>query len=136
VVIKKSLDFKYDLPIAKRLAVQINCKVGGTPWSVEVPLRLGMIVGIDICVDPRNRNISYASIVASCNKEYSRFFSSTFEFKTKDLEQLSNSLCEHIGKAVHRFRNIQRSLPSVIVLYRDGVGKKVLPHISSAERCL
>jgi len=133
VVVKRSLDFKYDLPIAKRLAVQMNCKVGGTPWSVEIPLRLGMIIGIDICVDSRNKNVSYASVVASYNKDYSKFFSTTFEFKSKDSEQLSHSLCEHIAKAIHRFKTFQKSFPSVIVVYRDGVGNKLLPHIDTRE---
>jgi aubergine len=133
-MVKKSMETaKYDHPIAKRLAVQINCKVGGTPWSVEVPLRLGMIVGIDICVDSRNRSISYASVVASYNKDYSKFFSTSFEFRTKDHEQLSTGLCEHVAKAIHRFKTFQNHFPAVIVIYRDGVSNKVLPHVIFRE---
>ncbi|XP_059474691.1 piwi-like protein Siwi [Neocloeon triangulifer] len=133
IVTKKSMDVKYDLPITKRLVVQMNCKVGGTPWSVQVPLRMAMIVGIDIGVDCHNKNVTFGSVVASYNCDFSKYFSSTFTVASKDWEELSRLVCEHIAKAVHYFKMHHKKLPSVVIVYRDGVPNKLLPHVFTRE---
>ncbi|XP_065335603.1 piwi-like protein Siwi [Cloeon dipterum] len=133
VLTVKSMDQKYDFPVAKRLAVQLNCKVGGTPWSVEVPLTLGMVIGVDMSVDTRNRNSTFCSVVASFDSDFSRFHSATFEFATGDFEQMSVQLCEHVTMALQNFKLQHHNLPKVIILYRDGVANRKLQHIFHRE---
>ena len=46
--------------IATKIAIQLNCKTGGIPWSVSIDPSLGglMIVGYDACHDPKARDKS------------------------------------------------------------------------------
>lgn len=43
VVLAKNLNSKGIMSIATKIAVQINCKIGGTPWTVAVPLSVSIL---------------------------------------------------------------------------------------------
>jgi aubergine-like protein len=68
--------------VITKLAVQMNCKLGGEPWGVTIPLKNMMVVGMDFYKDSSQRNTSVAAFVASingtqdnklnCTKYYSR----------------------------------------------------------------
>lgn len=58
-----------------KVAVQINCKIGGAPWAIIVPLDGIMVVGFDVCHDTSNKNLSFGAMVASLDKPMSRYFS-------------------------------------------------------------
>jgi hypothetical protein len=45
--------------IANKVAIQMNCKVGGAPWTVEIPLKSTMVVGFDASHDTMNKGLSY-----------------------------------------------------------------------------
>ena len=34
--------------VATKIGIQINCKMGGEVWAVEVPLKRLMVVGFDV----------------------------------------------------------------------------------------
>lgn len=53
VVVKKNLI--KGLSVATKIAIQINCKLGGVPWCVEIPLSGLMVVGFDVCHDTSRR---------------------------------------------------------------------------------
>lgn len=38
VLVAKNLNNKGVMSIATKVAIQMNCKVGGAPWSVSMPL--------------------------------------------------------------------------------------------------
>lgn len=38
--------------VCQKVAVQMSCKVGGSPWAVTMPLKSVMVVGIDVYDDP------------------------------------------------------------------------------------
>jgi hypothetical protein len=38
VIVARSLTAKGVMSIATKVAVQLCCKIGGAPWSVEIPL--------------------------------------------------------------------------------------------------
>lgn len=56
VVLAKSLQAKSQMSIATKVAIQMNCKIGGIPWIVNIPLTSLMIVGFDVCHDTNSRN--------------------------------------------------------------------------------
>uniref|UniRef100_A0A4W3IWE6 Piwi-like RNA-mediated gene silencing 1 n=1 Tax=Callorhinchus milii TaxID=7868 RepID=A0A4W3IWE6_CALMI len=56
------------MAIATKIALQINCKMGGELWSVEIPLKQLMVVGIDIYHDNAAGRKSIAGFVASLNE--------------------------------------------------------------------
>lgn len=46
--------------IATKIAIQLNCKTGGIPWSVGIDKSVGdlMVVGYDVCHDPKSKDKS------------------------------------------------------------------------------
>lgn len=50
-ILGKNLNGKGAGSIATKVAVQINCKIGGAPWTVNLPLKGLMVVGFDVCHD-------------------------------------------------------------------------------------
>lgn len=51
VYLQKNLSHKNVMSIATKVAIQMNCKLGGAPWRVEVPLSGLMVIGFDVCHD-------------------------------------------------------------------------------------
>ena len=47
VINAKTLDPKKLRSVVQKVALQINCKLGGELWSVDIPIKSLMIVGID-----------------------------------------------------------------------------------------
>jgi len=54
ICLSKTIIHKNIFSIATKIAIQINCKLGGAPWYVEMPQLFNfMIVGFDICRDTK-----------------------------------------------------------------------------------
>lgn len=43
------------MSIATKVAIQLNCKIGGAPWTVVLPLSGLMVVGYDVTRDTANK---------------------------------------------------------------------------------
>ncbi|KAH9407069.1 Piwi-like protein 2 [Tyrophagus putrescentiae] len=108
--------------VSPNILVQMNCKAGGVPWSVEMPLQNAMYVGLDVyrgflvenADDERQQPI--LGFAASTNAQGTRWFS-------KVAEQPLNGICnENLGwlvrDALHQYKKNNRVLPSSIVVYR------------------
>lgn len=132
VLLAKNLNsMKGGMSIATKVAIQINCKIGGAPWSVQMPLGGLMVVGFDVCHDPKSKGKSFGAMVASLNKPMSRYFSSVSHHSTG--EELSNSLAMNIVKAMQSYIKHNNSYPSHIMIYRDGVGDGQIPYVFNHE---
>lgn len=51
VFLQKNLHSRTVMSIATKVAIQMNCKLGGAAWTMENPLRGLMTIGFDICHD-------------------------------------------------------------------------------------
>lgn len=114
------------LSIATKVVVQLNCKVGGAPWSVHIPLSNTMTVGFDVTHDTNDKSRSFGALVAmmgSTNNNGSdlSFFSAVSQHRNG--EELSNDFCFNMMKAVHEHKRKKNCLPTNIIVYRDGVGE-------------
>ncbi|KAL1117937.1 hypothetical protein AAG570_004251, partial [Ranatra chinensis] len=132
VVVAKNLTSKGALSIATKIAIQINCKIGGTPWTVNIPMSGLMVVGYDVCHDTSNKGRSFGAMVASLNKGLSRYYSAVSPHTNG--EELSNDLSVNISKAVMKYKECNEGLaPSCIIIYRDGVGEGQIPFVYNHE---
>ena len=113
------------------MTIQLTCKLGGAPWSVELPPINLMVVGFDVCHDPNDKGRDFGALVASLDKSLTRYFSAVSSHSTG--EELSNEFSINIMKALHNYRQINQTLPSHIVIYRDGVGEGQLPYVYEHE---
>lgn len=56
VCLTKILSHKNIMSIATKIGIQMNCKLGGAPWRVDIPLDGLMVVGFDVCHDTMMKN--------------------------------------------------------------------------------
>lgn len=117
--------------IATKVAIQLACKLGGAPWSVELPPINLMVVGFDVCHDPTDKSRDYGAMVASLDKNLTRYFSAVNAHTSG--EELSNEFSVNLAKALHCYRQLHHTLPSHIVIYRDGVGEGQIPYVYEHE---
>lgn len=120
------------MSIATKIAIQINCKIGGAPWTVPNPCKSDMVVGFDVSHDTMNNRTSYGALIASLNRTMTRFFSTVSAHHSG--EELSNELSINLLKALQRFRQTNNGLlPARIFIYRDGVGDGQIDYIYQHE---
>ncbi|KAJ8941721.1 hypothetical protein NQ318_023317 [Aromia moschata] len=131
VILAKNLSSKGVMSIATKVAIQLNCKVGGSPWTVTMPLSSLMVVGYDVCRDTANKGKSFSGMVASLDKQITRYFNFVTEHKME--EELSDNFASFMLVACQRFKDINGRYPERIIVYRDGVGEGQLPYVYEHE---
>uniref|UniRef100_A0A182IW30 Uncharacterized protein n=1 Tax=Anopheles atroparvus TaxID=41427 RepID=A0A182IW30_ANOAO len=123
--------------VATKVAIQLNCKLGGIPWMVKNPLSSLIVIGYDVCHDTSMADRSYGALVATMYGERAtpepRFFSCV-EPHAGGIE-LSSFISTGIAKAIRAYQNVFGSdqLPRRIFFYRDGVGDGQLEHVVKHE---
>lgn len=70
-------------------------------------------------------------MVASLDNNFSRYFSAVSAHTTG--EELSNDLGVNMCKAVRKYQEANKKLPSTIIFYRDGVGEGQIPFVHEIE---
>jgi len=132
VMVGKNLNSKGQMSIATKVAIQMSCKIGGSPWTVGIPLPDLMVVGFDVCHDTADKSKSFGAMVASLDKPMSRYFSSVTPHTSG--QELSTNLALSMTQAVSKFREVNAGkLPSRIIVYRDGVGEGQIKFVHDVE---
>lgn len=131
VFLEKNLMNKNVKTIATKVAIQMNCKLGGSPWSIDVPNIDLMVVGFDVCHDTSNKARDYGALVASLNRGLTRYYSVASAHSVG--QELSNKFATHLDSALKAYRRVNLKFPSFIVFYRDGVGEGQVPYVLAHE---
>nr|ASR73908.1 piwi-like protein 1 [Acipenser dabryanus] len=119
------------MTIATKIALQMNCKMGGELWSVEIPLKQLMIVGIDCYHDIVAGKRSIAGLVASLNQGMTRWFSKCV-LQSRG-QEIVDGLKISLQAALKAWYKHNNCLPSRIIVYRDGVGDGQLQSVVNYE---
>ncbi|VDI77989.1 aubergine [Mytilus galloprovincialis] len=87
VVVGRTLSKKQMLmSVATKIAIQLNCKLGGEVWHLEIPLKNLMVIGIDSYHDSAKKGRSVGGVVASINPALTRYYSRcTFQHSMQEL---------------------------------------------------
>lgn len=105
--------------IATKILLQINAKLGGTPWHINIPLSGLMTCGFDVTHDTSNKAHSFGAFVASMDlKKKVQFYSTVAPHR--EGEECSNNMSTHMNKALIAWRSEHGNLPDRILFYRDG----------------
>ncbi|XP_071559445.1 piwi-like protein Siwi isoform X2 [Temnothorax nylanderi] len=131
VCMSRTMTHKNVTSIATKIAIQMNCKLGGAPWFVEIPLEGMMMIGFDVCHDTAMKNKDFGATVATLNKQMTKYFSAVSAHETG--EELSNDLSDNICKAAQMYYAQNKFLPTYIVIYRDGVGEGQIAQVMDRE---
>jgi aubergine-like protein len=72
--------------IATKIAMQINCKMGGELWRVDIPPQKMMVIGIDCYHDSSTKGRSVGGFVATMNDDLTRYYCRcTFQHSGQEL---------------------------------------------------
>ncbi|XP_072289719.1 piwi-like protein 2 [Eucyclogobius newberryi] len=117
--------------IAQKIILQINSKLGGELWTVNVPLKNMMVVGVDVHHDTSKARQSVMGFVASVNSSLTRWYSRvTFQTPTEELI-CGFRIC--LLAALQKYYEVNHNLPEKIVVYRDGVSEGQLMMVEQYE---
>ncbi|XP_043950297.2 protein aubergine [Drosophila biarmipes] len=120
------------MSIATKVVIQMNAKLMGAPWMIELPLRGLMSVGFDVCHSSKNKNKSYGALVATMDQRTScRYFSSVNEHMKG--QELSDQMSLNMTLALKAYREHHGTLPERILFFRDGVGDGQLYQVVNTE---
>lgn len=106
--------------IVQKIALQMNCKMGGTLWSVNIPMKKVMICGMDTYHDSARKADSVAAFVSSLNGTFTKWFSQAVVQRQK--EELGNGLFFAMKSSLLAYREDNGEFPERVIVYRDGVG--------------
>ncbi|XP_044052946.1 piwi-like protein 2 [Siniperca chuatsi] len=117
--------------VAQKILLQMNSKLGGELWTVNVPLKHLMVVGVDVHHDTSKAHQSVMGFVASVNSSMTRWYSRvTFQTPT---EELINGFRVCLLAALQKYYEVNHNLPEKIVVYRDGVSDGQLRMVEQYE---
>uniref|UniRef100_A0A4W4H4H5 Piwi domain-containing protein n=1 Tax=Electrophorus electricus TaxID=8005 RepID=A0A4W4H4H5_ELEEL len=117
--------------IAQKILLQINCKLGGELWTVSVPLKHLMVIGVDVHHDTSKKSRSVMGFVASLNSLLTRWYSRvTFQMPN---EEIINGFRVCLLAALQKYYEVNHSFPEKIVIYRDGVSDGQLKTVELYE---
>ncbi|XP_058512856.1 piwi-like protein 3 [Ochotona princeps] len=118
-------------PIISKIVQQMNCKLGGALWKVDIDLKKTMFIGIDCFHDVAHKDQSVAGFVASSNEELTQWYSHTIEQSTAQEVVFALEGC--LQEAIEQWKKNVSSEPKNIIVYRDGVGDGQLKNLQTTE---
>ncbi|XP_055525211.1 protein aubergine-like [Wyeomyia smithii] len=123
------------MSVATKVAIQLNCKLGGIPWMVQNPIPWVMVIGYDACHDTKDRSKTFGALVATMyakNHALPKYFSTVNRHSSG--EELSNFMAQNVIKAIRSYQeDFELVLPQQIIIYRDGVGEGQLGYVYQHE---
>uniref|UniRef100_A0A182QY29 Uncharacterized protein n=1 Tax=Anopheles farauti TaxID=69004 RepID=A0A182QY29_9DIPT len=124
------------MSVATKVAIQMNCKLGGIPWTVKNPLSNVMVLGFDVCTKGVDKSKTYGALVAtmySMGIKKPTYFS-VVERRSKG-ETLSDAIAVNVVKALRTYQSAfgTDKQPQRIILYRAGVGDGQLADVVEHE---
>ncbi|OAD56703.1 Piwi-like protein 1 [Eufriesea mexicana] len=114
--------------ITEKIALQINCKLGGALWALPIPMENCMICGIDVyhAGIGSSMKCSVAGFVASLDKLLTSWYSKVcLQGRHQELIDMLQ-MC--FISAIKAYYKVNR-----IIVYRDGVGDGQLDTVSKYE---
>uniref|UniRef100_T1JMK8 Piwi domain-containing protein n=1 Tax=Strigamia maritima TaxID=126957 RepID=T1JMK8_STRMM len=133
VALGTTLSKKSIMSIATKIAIQMNCKIGGAAWTIFNPFQTTkiMVVGIDTYKDSAQRAKAVCATVCTMNNMFTKYFSQVSFQDPK--QEMSDAFVVQLSNALRTFTEVNASLPTVLMFYRDGVGDGQLPLVREWE---
>lgn len=131
IIITNSLHGKNSLSIVSNVLIQINSKIGGSSYKIELDTDLKkknlMLVGVDTSFIKSNSSDVGKTLVAMCasiNKTFTEYTHKKFEVEKDMKNSLVLPLSSFIYEALLEFFKFNKCLPGGIIIYRQGVSKE------------
>ncbi|ODM94354.1 Protein argonaute-3 [Orchesella cincta] len=120
------------ISIVRNIALQINCKLGGSLWALKMPVAEKiMFVGIDCAHDPHKKDPSTVALVASMNNECTKYYSRTAKCKVH--QEMADNLGIMMEDAMKYYWKSNAFFPDRIIVFRDGASVGTFHKQAKAE---
>src|SRR5689334_13159243 len=90
-----------------------------------------MIVGIDVCHDTARGGQSVVGFCATMNANFTKYFSKTVHQASG--QEIVDGLKVCMTEALRQYFELNKSLPQIVIVYRDGVGDGMLGAVVNHE---
>ncbi|KAM6232194.1 LOW QUALITY PROTEIN: piwi-like protein 2 [Spheniscus humboldti] len=117
--------------VVQKVLLQMNCKLGGELWGVDIPLKQLMVIGMDVYHGRSKGMRSVIGFVASMNHVLTKWYSRVV-FQMPH-QEIADSLRLCLADALQHFHEMNHCLPKKIVVYRDGVSDSQLDTVLKYE---
>ncbi|CAF3687711.1 unnamed protein product [Rotaria socialis] len=107
------------MSVATKVGIEINAKLGGEIWAVQIPSKTLMFIGIDTNRDSQSRSSQMVGFVASINPTCTRYYPRVIEQRSTN--DFISGLKSCMQNALQKYHHINGVLPAKIIVYRDGV---------------
>jgi len=132
VIVARTLQKKQMLmSVCTKVAIQMATKVGAEPWALKIPPKNLMVVGYDTYHDSAQKTRSVGGFVCSLNQTLTSWFSKASYHETK--EEMSGNFSTNLKEGIKRYYEVNKTLPQRVIVYRDGVGDGMIPHVFEYE---
>uniref|UniRef100_A0A8B9HXL6 Piwi-like protein 1 n=1 Tax=Astyanax mexicanus TaxID=7994 RepID=A0A8B9HXL6_ASTMX len=122
------------MTVATKIALQMNCKMGGELWSIEIPVRLSKPVVSSKVSKVISLSVLYKFtdfLALYCCHIFRRWFSKcVLQSRGQEIIDGLKGALKGALKAYWKYNNC---LPSRIIVYRDGVGDGMLQSVVNYE---
>ena len=130
VLVTKNLNPKKAMSVVTKVVLQMNAKLGGELWSIAIPMKGVMYIGIDTYHDSGSAR-SVGGFVASMNDLCTRYYSKTTWQASK--QELISQLEVCTDEALQQYFKLNNAFPSRVFIFRDGVGDGQLLAVKEME---
>jgi len=118
--------------VTQKIALQINCKLGGELWALEIPLKNIMVIGVDVYHDSaQGKKRSITGFVASTNQHLTRWYSRVAI--QGPMQEIVDGLKMCLQASLKKYHEVNRTLPDRILVFRDGVGDGQMSTVAEYE---
>ena len=121
VLVKTINNEKIMMSAVTKIILQINVKLGGQLWGVEIPMKKAMVIGIDVYHDSLQKGTSVAGFIASTNDSMTKYFSRCLFQRSG--QEIVDGLKVLFPDALRKYHELNQTLPDRIIVFRDGVGE-------------
>lgn len=102
--------------IVQKILMQMNCKLGGSLWTVKIPFENVMVCGTDTYHSGDKTSNSVAAFVASLNSTYTKWYSKATIQSSR--EELGHGLAVSMEAALKTYKIYNGVYPDRIIFYR------------------
>ncbi|KAL3218146.1 hypothetical protein MRX96_050849, partial [Rhipicephalus microplus] len=112
--------------VATKMAIQLNCKLGGKAWCLPMSLSNTIVIGYDTYHNAGSRNRTAGAFVAIMNQTFTRWCSRVSFPSTH--EQLGIMLTLHLRDCLSKYAQANLgAFPERIIIFRNGVSDGQIP---------
>ncbi|XP_074601389.1 piwi-like protein Siwi [Brevipalpus obovatus] len=120
------------MSVVTKILFQMQAKIGAETWALTSMPKKYMVIGYDTFHDqPSLKKRSAGAFIASMNDNFTSYYSLVHFHENR--EEMSSNFTSNLKKSLQKYRELNKTYPQSIIIYRDGVGEGQYDHVKDHE---